>query len=1247
MTVFVTRASAVLAAVIVAFWTPRTAWGQTILRVDRSAGISDTGASWASPIRFLRTAIDNAVILGGNVQIWVRANTYRPDEYVLFANGDGDTAKSFALNNNITIYGGFNGTETLLSQRNAAVNITYLSGDLDIDDTANWGARADNSLHVVTASGVNATAVLDGFTIKGGHAGSPGGGALYCSAAASPVITNCIFTDNETSAVGGGAVRISGGSPSFSACAFTANRATSGVGGAAHIDSSATVTMAGCAFTSNTALSAGALNVASSSSLSAISCTFTTNTASTGNGGAVATGSASTFRSCTFTQNVADGDGGGAGAGSTTTFVLCTFVGNAAGDEGGGLHGGQSCLSCRFLGNSAAVRGGGVRDNPSLTNCLFSGNTSVRGGAVQIGSGNASVINCTFSFNSSTEADPLNGKGVLQYNGSQTLTVTNCIFFRNTSAGAETEAAQIKLGDNGTLALNYSFVQGLTGTFGGIGNTGGLAGDDPRFVWPAGPDQAVGTLDDDCSLFPFSSCIDSADNTALPTDSLDVDGDSNIFEQLPLDLAGNTRRVDDPHVVNSGVGGAPGLDRGAYEQHFSIRRWTGGPGGTFSNSSKWHPGAPGITDPAAFSNSATVSFSQNATIGMLTIASGEVRLNVGAFNFDTTNAPTGHNVLIGPFKNQPAALIFAPTTGQFITELVDIDQWGTLRGTGVFDCNYINNGGTLDPGDPADDSPGTLTLTGNYSQYLYKSDAPGDNSRGTLVIGVAGDQPGEHDLLDVQGFANLAGTLRIVTSSEFNPPDDLNIEILHADGGFSVGDPTFDIAVMPGLPDGRFYKVSYVESGGVYLSVLDLGGDLGFDARNNTAGTFLTAVDAGDLNNDTLPDIAVATSDGFVILLFNGGNDFNGDWLGFTSSLQLSSGGASPAGLVIADFDPLNANGLDVAVTNSGSDNVVVLSRPDTVNWTQAATVNLVAGDVPLGICAADFDGNGSTDLCTADSGSNNFSMLNNTSGVSISFGAGTRTSTEDAPASVDPWDPDNPKSAASVVVANSSSNSVTFHPNNGNGTFSPSTSYSVGAGPGTVGTGDFNGDGTEDIVSVNRADGTLSFLLNTGGTVFSLSSAATVGSDPTSLVIADVNNDGAIDIAVTAVNDLAERVVQLLQNSTQPGEFTVTFVEPVSLTTAQPPSAITSADVDQDGFEDIIAVSDSGTEIADNITVRLNVFRACTADYNRDGFVTGEDFDEYVLLFELGDPQADTNHDGFVTGEDFDLFVQHFVDGC
>lgn len=54
-----------------------------------------------------------------------------------------------------------------------------------------------------------------------------------------------------------------------------------------------------------------------------------------------------------------------------------------------------------------------------------------------------------------------------------------------------------------------------------------------------------------------------------------------------------------------------------------------------------------------------------------------------------------------------------------------------------------------------------------------------------------------------------------------------------------------------------------------------------------------------------------------------------------------------------------------------------------------------------------------------------------------------------------------------------------------------------------------------------------------------------------------------------------------------------------------------------------------------------------CPSDFNRDGFVTGEDFDGFVAQFELGTLAADFDGDGFVTGEDFDAFVAAFESGC
>ena len=66
-------------------------------------------------------------------------------------------------------------------------------------------------------------------------------------------------------------------------------------------------------------------------------------------------------------------------------------------------------------------------------------------------------------------------------------------------------------------------------------------------------------VDGDYDLLADSPCIDEGNNSSLPTDVYDLDGDGNTTEQLPWDLDGNPRIVDGDNDGNSVV------DMGAYE----------------------------------------------------------------------------------------------------------------------------------------------------------------------------------------------------------------------------------------------------------------------------------------------------------------------------------------------------------------------------------------------------------------------------------------------------------------------------------------------------------------------------------------------------------------------------------------------------------------------------------------------------------------------------------------------------------
>ena len=65
------------------------------------------------------------------------------------------------------------------------------------------------------------------------------------------------------------------------------------------------------------------------------------------------------------------------------------------------------------------------------------------------------------------------------------------------------------------------------------------------------------------------------------------------------------------------------------------------------------------------------------------------------------------------------------------------------------------------------------------------------------------------------------------------------------------------------------------------------------------------------------------------------------------------------------------------------------------------------------------------------------------------------------------------------------------------------------------------------------------------------------------------------------------------------------------------------------------------------SVTSAAATLTVCPADFDCDGFVTGDDYDAYRVVFIAGDSAADFDGDGFVTGDDFDGYVTAFVAGC
>ncbi len=283
-------------------------------------------------------------------------------------------------------------------------------------------------------------------------------------------------------------------------------------------------------------------------------------------------------------------------------------------------------------------------------------------------------------------------------------------------------------------------------------------------------------------------------------------------------------------------------------------------------------------------------------------------------------------------------------------------------------------------------------------------------------------------------------------------------------------------------------------------------------AKNGPSG-----IAVADFNGDGKPDLAVVNFGDWTawLLLGNGDGTFQA-----AKNIYFASGGGFPWYIAEGDF---NGDGkADLVITNYGDNSVsVLLGNGD---GTFQAPKTFPVGTHPGLVAVGDFNGDGKPDLAVSNVDSGTVSVL-------LGNGDGTFLPALDFPVGPNPWyftvgdfngdgilDLAVSDYGCSLDCNTSPSNTVTVLLGNGNGTFRPAPSLTVGNGPAGVTVGDFNGDGKLDLAVANVNENTLSVLLGNGdGTFQAPHTFADPGmTHPYFVAVGDFNGDGKPDLVVT-----------------------------------------------------------------------------------------------------------------------------------
>lgn len=350
----------------------------------------------------------------------------------------------------------------------------------------------------------------------------------------------------------------------------------------------------------------------------------------------------------------------------------------------------------------------------------------------------------------------------------------------------------------------------------------------------------------------------------------------------------------------------------------------------------------------------------------------------------------------------------------------------------------------------------------------------------------------------------------------------------------------------------------------------------------------------GDLDGDGLPDMVALNKTGTSLkILQNQGTGV----AGFTQSSAMALQGSGPLNVKIGDIDGDGRNDIVVA-GGSGSGTVQIFrnlsnfssaTTPRTLLFDTRKDISITAQTPSAGVLAiGDLDGDGRLDIAVAAysniASTGNMVVLKNnnspgavTSFSMTSYNAGFVYNPTSSSICIGDFNNDRlPDIAVTNQVEASYPGSISVFKNTSTPnamSFATAVNVPTGAYLIDIQAVDVDGDNLQDLIVTEAIDNSISLYKNTyasPATGLSFGSQQIISntlSTPAGFSVGDLDADGKPDLAV--VNFVPSGSVSIFKNTSSVG--TPSFVNSNNITAAPYPTGINIADIDKDGYPDLI----------------------------------------------------------------------------